>query len=151
MIAVFDSPVGRLAAKYERDVLTSLSFAPTAEILPAEDAFGRELFYQLNEYFIGKRRKFTIPLRLEGTEFRLKVWNALLQIPYGETWSYGELAGFIGRPEAARAVGGANGRNPIMILVPCHRVIAADGSIGGYTGGGPEIKRKLLCMEGVDI
>jgi methylated-DNA-[protein]-cysteine S-methyltransferase len=101
---------------------------------------------QLNEYFAGKRHEFSIPLDLRGTEFQLKCWRALLDIPYGETRSYGDLARAIGHPQAFRAVGMSNNRNPIAIVVPCHRVIAADGSLCGY-GGGLDIKRKLLDLE----
>jgi methylated-DNA-[protein]-cysteine S-methyltransferase len=105
-----------------------------------------EAIRQLGEYFTGQRRKFDLPLRLHGTEFQQRVWNVLREIPYGVTWSYGELARRIDNPNASRAVGLANGRNPISILVPCHRVIGADGSLTGY-GGGLERKRWLLAHE----
>jgi O-6-methylguanine DNA methyltransferase len=101
---------------------------------------------QLNEYFAGQRREFSIPLDLRGTDFQLKCWRALLDIPYGETRSYRDLARAIGHPNAFRAVGMSNNRNPVAIVVPCHRVIAADGSLCGY-GGGLDIKRKLLDLE----
>ncbi len=101
---------------------------------------------QLNEYFTGERREFSIPLDMRGTEFQLKCWRALLDIPYGETRSYRDLAQAIGHPNAFRAVGMSNNRNPIAIVVPCHRVIAADGSLCGY-GGGLDIKRRLLDLE----
>ena len=101
---------------------------------------------QLREYFSGRRRRFEVPLAPEGTEFQLKVWQALRGIPYGETWSYGQLARRIGKPRAARAVGAANGRNPLPIIVPCHRVIGADGTLTGF-GGGLKIKHKLLELE----
>jgi methylated-DNA-[protein]-cysteine S-methyltransferase len=101
---------------------------------------------QLREYFSGRRRRFEVPLAPEGTEFQLKVWQALRGIPYGETWSYGQLARRIGKPDASRAVGAANGRNPLPIIVPCHRVIGADGSLTGF-GGGLKIKQKLLELE----
>jgi O-6-methylguanine DNA methyltransferase len=101
---------------------------------------------QLNEYFAGQRREFSIPLDLRGTDFQLKCWRALLDIPYGETRSYRDLAQAIGHPNAFRAVGMSNNRNPVAIVVPCHRVIAADGSLCGY-GGGLDIKRKLLDLE----
>jgi len=93
------------------------------------------IFDQLNQYFLGKRNSFEIPLQLEGSEFELKVWNYLKKIPYGKTYSYSELAAEIGSPGSARAVGQANSRNPISIIIPCHRVITADGSIHGYAGG----------------
>jgi O-6-methylguanine DNA methyltransferase len=105
---------------------------------------------ELEEYFAGKRREFSIPLDLRGTEFQLKCWRALLDIPYGETRSYRDLARAIGHPQAFRAVGMSNNRNPIAIIVPCHRVIAADGSLCGY-GGGLDIKRKLLDLESAPV
>lgn len=103
---------------------------------------------QLNEYFSGDRREFDLPLRPEGTDFQRRVWSALLQIPYGETWSYLQLAQFVGSPRGSRAVGLANGRNPIPIVVPCHRVVGSNGSLTGY-GGGMERKRILLALEQV--
>ncbi|MCH5249925.1 MAG: methylated-DNA--[protein]-cysteine S-methyltransferase [Lachnospiraceae bacterium] len=101
---------------------------------------------QLKEYFAGKRREFDLPISLHGTDFRKKVWNVLRSIPYGETLSYGEVAAQIGNPKASRAVGGANNKNPVMIIVPCHRVIGADGSLTGF-GGGLPAKEYLLAME----
>jgi O-6-methylguanine DNA methyltransferase len=102
--------------------------------------------HQLDEYFSGKRRDFSIPLDLRGTEFQLACWNALLEIPYGETRSYRDIAQAIGHPHAYRAVGMSNNRNPVAIIVPCHRVIASSGSLCGY-GGGLDIKRKLIDFE----
>ncbi|MEZ5491622.1 MAG: methylated-DNA--[protein]-cysteine S-methyltransferase [Gammaproteobacteria bacterium] len=101
---------------------------------------------QLVEYFAGQRRVFTIPIAPQGTEFQLRVWGALVSIPYGETLSYGELARQIGKPSASRAVGAANGRNPIPIIIPCHRVIGASGRLVGF-GGGLGVKQKLLALE----
>ncbi len=101
---------------------------------------------QLGEYFAGERRTFDLPLAARGTPFQVRVWAALCDIPYGETWSYGRLATALGSPGAARAVGLANGQNPISIVVPCHRVIGADGSLTGY-GGGLDAKRWLLAHE----
>jgi O-6-methylguanine DNA methyltransferase len=101
---------------------------------------------ELHEYFAGQRRQFDFPLDLRGTEFQLSCWRALLAIPYGETRSYGDIARAVGRPRGFRAVGMANNRNPVAIVVPCHRVIAADGTLCGY-GGGLEIKRNLLQLE----
>jgi len=101
---------------------------------------------QLDEYFAGHRREFSFPLDLRGTGFQLACWHALLEIPYGETRSYREIAEAIGHPHAYRAVGMSNNRNPVAIVVPCHRVIASSGSLCGY-GGGLDIKRKLLDME----
>jgi O-6-methylguanine DNA methyltransferase len=102
---------------------------------------------ELEEYFAGRLREFSFPLDLRGTEFQLACWRALLAIPYGETRSYGDIARAVGRPTGFRAVGMANNRNPIAIIVPCHRVIASDGTLCGY-GGGLDIKRKLLELEG---
>jgi methylated-DNA-[protein]-cysteine S-methyltransferase len=105
-----------------------------------------DVIAQLREFFAGERTDFDIPLELEGTEFQVRVWNALRDIPYGTTISYGELARRIDQPTAARGVGMANGANPIAVIVPCHRVIGADGSLTGY-GGGVERKRLLLDLE----
>ena len=105
---------------------------------------------QLEEYFAGDRRHFDLPLELAGTDFQKSVWLELAEIPYGETVSYAELALMVGRPHAYRAVGQANGANPIPIVLPCHRVVASGGGIGGY-GGGLPMKRKLLTLEGVEV
>lgn len=102
---------------------------------------------QLREYFSGERREFSIPLAASGTEFQNKVWHALTTIPYGKTWCYKDLAIAVGNPKASQAVGGANGKNPISIIVPCHRVIGKNGSLTGYAGG-IEIKEALLKLEG---
>jgi len=102
---------------------------------------------ELEEYFAGKRREFTFPLDLRGTDFQKACWQALLAIPYGETRTYADIARAVGKPNAFRAVGMANNRNPIAIVVPCHRVIASDGTLCGY-GGGLDVKRKLLELEG---
>ena len=114
-----------------------------------EDSPGQMRPYvnELEEYFAGKRREFTFPLDLRGTDFQLACWRALLAIPYGETRSYADIARAVGKPNAFRAVGMANNRNPIAIVVPCHRVIASDGTLCGY-GGGLDVKRKLLELEG---
>lgn len=108
----------------------------------------QEYVQQLNEYFAGERHDFSFRLDLRGTPFQLKCWRALLQIPYGETRTYADIARAVGSPKGFRAVGLANNRNPIAIVVPCHRVIASDGTLCGY-GGGLPIKRKLLEFEGV--
>jgi O-6-methylguanine DNA methyltransferase len=102
---------------------------------------------ELEEYFAGQRREFNFPLDLRGTEFQLTCWRALLQIPYGETRTYADIARAVGKPTGFRAVGMANNRNPVAIVVPCHRVIASDGTLCGY-GGGLDVKRKLLELEG---
>ena len=101
---------------------------------------------QLDEYFAGSRRDFELPLDLQGTEFQIAAWNALAEIPYGRTASYGQQAASIGRPKAVRAIGGANGRNPVAIVLPCHRIVGADGSLTGF-GGGIEVKKWLLDHE----
>jgi methylated-DNA-[protein]-cysteine S-methyltransferase len=113
---------------------------PTVRPLP-------EAVRQLSEYFSGRRRQFDLPLRLIGTEFQMRVWQQLTAIPFGETWSYGQLAKRLENPSACRAVGLANGKNPIAIIVPCHRVIGADGSLTGFGGGLPR-KQWLLAHEG---
>ena len=110
----------------------------------------RECFNQLKEYFQGTRREFTIPIEAEGSEFQKKVWKALLDIPSGQTRTYKEIAIAIGNEKACRAVGMANNRNPISIIIPCHRVIGANGKLVGY-GGGLDIKEKLLNIEKIDI
>lgn len=101
---------------------------------------------QLEEYFDGSRRNFELPLDLQGTEFQVAAWNALAEIPYGSTASYGQQASSIGRPKAVRAIGGANGRNPVAIVLPCHRIVGADGSLTGF-GGGIAVKKWLLDHE----
>jgi methylated-DNA-[protein]-cysteine S-methyltransferase len=105
---------------------------------------------ELDEYFAGEREQFDMPLDLRGTDFQLACWRALIEIPYGETCSYGDVARKIGHPQAFRAVGMANNRNPVAIVVPCHRVIASGGSLCGY-GGGLDIKRKLLELERTNV
>ncbi|MDR3020476.1 MAG: methylated-DNA--[protein]-cysteine S-methyltransferase [Treponema sp.] len=106
----------------------------------------KETAKQLDEYFSKKRKNFDIPLLLRGTKFQMKVWNTLKEIPYGETRSYKELAEMTGNPKASRAVGMANNRNPLPIIIPCHRIIGSDGSLTGYAGG-LELKQKLLELE----
>jgi methylated-DNA-[protein]-cysteine S-methyltransferase len=152
----FDSPIGRLLLCTDGAALTGLYMdvagRPCARKPDwTEDARSGplpETVRQLTEYFGGARRDFELPMCLQGTEFQQRVWQALRQIPYGVTLSYGELAKRVSNPNALRAVGLANGRNPISILVPCHRVIGADGSLTGY-GGGLERKRWLLAHEGL--
>jgi O-6-methylguanine DNA methyltransferase len=122
--------------------------AETKALLFEESASSlRPYVCELEEYFAGKRREFSFALDLRGTDFQLACWRALLAIPYGETRSYGDIARAVGRPQGFRAVGMANNRNPIAIVVPCHRVIASDGTLCGY-GGGLDVKRKLLELEG---
>lgn len=147
-----DSPVGPLRLVADHEGLRRICFArdrhprpedTLGEHAPQRLAFARK---QLQEYFDGHRRGFDLPLRPIGTAFQLAVWQALRAIPYGETWSYAELARQLGRPTATRAVGAANGRNPLPIVVPCHRVIGRDGSLTGF-GGGLETKARLLQLE----
>jgi methylated-DNA-[protein]-cysteine S-methyltransferase len=147
-----DSPVGPLVLAGRDGALTNLRMQDQTHP-PADRAEWRddptsfaEVAEQLDEYFAGDRTTFDVELCLEGTDFQRLVWAALLDIPHGETCSYGELARAIGRPGAARAVGLANGHNPIGIIVPCHRVVGADGSLTGY-GGGLGRKRVLLDLE----
>lgn len=147
------SPVGPLFLAVSEKGLVRLEFEARMQRLDSRKVELREsrealapYLQELNEYFAGERRDFSIPLDLRGTDFQLKCWRALLDIPYGETRSYRALAEAIGHPHAFRAVGMSNNRNPIAIIVPCHRVIAADGSLCGY-GGGLDIKRKLLDLE----
>jgi methylated-DNA-[protein]-cysteine S-methyltransferase len=135
-------------------LLTDLVMQDQAHCTPVpdggvrDDDFFVDVTRQLDEYFAGSRTSFDIALQLQGTPFQRAVWAQLRDIPYGETISYGELARRVGNPKASRAVGLANGRNPIAVIVPCHRVIAADGTLGGY-GGGPERKTHLLELERV--
>ncbi|MCF7826536.1 MAG: methylated-DNA--[protein]-cysteine S-methyltransferase [Candidatus Marinimicrobia bacterium] len=155
-----DSPLGRLSLGQHPEGLCLLTLGegaretfifaiekmyPEAHLKESASAL-EETIDQLLEYFNGQRSIFEIKLFLKGTEFQRQVWSALKKIPYGKTISYGDLAKRLNKPGAMRAVGAANGQNPIPIIIPCHRVIAADGSLGGYTGG-LEIKRKLLDLE----
>ncbi len=148
------SPIGPLLLVGDGESLTGLHMVTShdrVELSGAlEDPQAAPLIaarLQLEEYFSGTRRIFDLPLRLEGTVFQQRVWRALVSIPFGETLSYRRLAERIGNPKAMRAVGLANGRNPIAVIVPCHRVIGADGSLVGF-GGGLERKRWLLAHEG---
>jgi O-6-methylguanine DNA methyltransferase len=143
------SPIGPLLLAASERGLVALEFGRGR--IPAEWVKSEEKIApfarQLEEYFAGRRRQFDLPLDLRGTDFQQRCWRALLKIPYGETRSYADIARAIGNPAAVRAVGLANGQNPIAIIVPCHRVIGSDGSLTGY-GGGLEVKRKLLELEG---
>jgi methylated-DNA-[protein]-cysteine S-methyltransferase len=148
------SPVGRLYLVGGGEKLQGLFFNPEKmqqhfkgeELTRGNSAVLKKTAQQLKEYFAGKRTRFSIPLSAAGTAFQKKVWQNLSKIPFGETVSYQGLARMAGKVKASRAVGGANGKNPICIVVPCHRVIAADGGIGGFTGGLAK-KRKLLAIE----
>ncbi len=122
---------------------------PDADLVESEGK-NQPVIRQLKEYFTGERKTFSVPLHLNGTEFHKKVWRALCEIPFGRTASYGEIAAQIGNPKAVRAVGQANHHNPIPIIIPCHRVIGANGHLTGY-GGGMDMKEKLLSHEGVAV
>ena len=144
-----ETPLGRLLLCADADALTEIRFDAKkvrTDASPVLEQAEREL----KEYFAGERKVFSVPVCLKGTPFQMRVWNALRGIPYGETVSYGEVAHRIGNPRACRAVGMANHRNPIPIVIPCHRVIGADGGMTGY-GGGLEIKRRLLELEGIHV
>ncbi|MCS6996851.1 MAG: methylated-DNA--[protein]-cysteine S-methyltransferase [Casimicrobiaceae bacterium] len=149
----FSSPIGTLLAIECAGAITDLHLV-TARRVPrvppgareVRTALLRSLERQLAEYFAGTRRRFDVPLAPRGTAFQQEVWAALCAIPYGQRRSYAELAHALGRATAARAVAAANARNPILILIPCHRVIAARGELGGYSGGVP-VKRFLLALE----
>lgn len=147
-----ESPVGTLFLSANEQGLTGLRFRETeekdGEAAGEEGAVISQAKRELEEYFAGKRTVFEVPLCLQGTPFQKKVWEALRQIPYGETRSYQEVAAMAGNPKACRAVGMANNRNPVSILVPCHRVIGKDGSLTGY-GGGLDVKTYLLKLENI--
>ena len=149
---VIESPVGRLLLAGNAQALTHVSFQdgrhptrPDPQWTYSETPFQTSI-QQLNEYFSGKRKTFKIKLAPEGTPFQRKVWEALQTIPYGHTLSYGQIANAIGKPQAVRAVGAANGRNPLSIVIPCHRVIGSNGKLVGF-GGGLSIKEALLSHE----
>jgi len=157
----FDSPVGRLFLAASANGLVALEFEHASQQPENPRRIRRErndvrwqesarhmraYVRELEQYFAGKRREFTFPLDLRGTDFQLACWRALLAIPYGETRTYADIARAAGKPQAFRAAGMANNRNPIAIVVPCHRVIASDGKLCGY-GGGLDVKRRLLELE----
>ncbi|MEV7084843.1 methylated-DNA--[protein]-cysteine S-methyltransferase [Streptomyces sp. NPDC093085] len=150
---VLESPYGPLTLVATDGVLSGL-YMREQRHRPPEESFGprdpepfTEAVRQLTAYFDGELTEFDVPFTLHGTAFQRSVWAELLRIPYGETRSYGELAGLLGKPGASRAVGLANGKNPISIIVPCHRVIGAGGGLTGY-GGGLSRKQRLLAFEG---
>jgi len=159
--AQIDTPIGAMVAMASGEGLTLLEFgdrpALPAEIAELEGRYGcviergcnavlRQTEIEIRDYFAGRRTKFEIPLVMPGNAFQHEVWSKLREIPYGETRSYGSMACAMGRPNASRAVGAANGQNRIAIVVPCHRVIGADGSLTGY-GGGQRRKRYLIDLE----
>lgn len=143
----YDSPIGPMTLVQEGEVLARLDFDVPSQPEEATPLL-LEACRQLREYFTGERKVFALPLAPEGTAFQKKVWAALRDIPWGETRSYGDIARAIGKPAACRAVGMANGRNPLPVFIPCHRVIGTNGSITGYSGG-LEKKRFLLRLEGI--
>lgn len=149
------SAKGLVALEFDARLPGQLSIRPNPRDLRSEDNFEfeassrlmRPYVEQMEEYFSGKRRKFDFALDIRGTDFQVSCWRALLSIPYGETRTYADIARAVGSPNAFRAVGMANNRNPLAIVVPCHRVIASDGTLCGY-GGGLDVKRRLLELEG---
>lgn len=153
MIMYLDTQFGRLGITGDQTEITRIFVADDrkeAEYEERETPLLLKAAEQLREYLAGQRRDFALPLRPQGTAFQKKVWQALTKIPYGETRSYKEIAEMADSPKGFRAVGMANNRNPIMIVIPCHRVIGADGSLVGY-GGGLPMKKGLLALEGVDL
>ncbi len=144
---IIDAPFGKLTLYSEDGALTAVRFGAAAD---ADDCTGDETLdcaaQQLEEYFSGARCAFSVPVRPQGTPFQMKVWQALMQIGYGETASYADVAGKIGNPNACRAVGMANNKNPLPIIIPCHRVIGKSGALTGYAGG-LEVKQWLLNLE----
>lgn len=152
---VVESPIGPLLLAGTDETLTHVYLPSTGMAAQGGDPGPitqplADAAAQLEEYFAGRRRSFDLPLDPGGTPFQVTVWRTLEEIPYGETVTYAELAVWVGRPGAFRAVGQANGANPLPIVCPCHRVVAAGGRLGGY-GGGLEVKRRLLALEGSEM
>jgi len=145
--AYYKSPIGKIRIRANESYITEVLFTDDFYKMDLIPHHVQNCINQLDEYFNGKRQKFTIEINPSGTEFQGRVWNELTRIPYGKTISYIELAKKLGDEKAIRAVGTANGKNPIAIIIPCHRVIGADGSLVGYAGG-KAIKEKLLHLEG---
>lgn len=142
----FESPVGTITVGYTEEAVVSVRTGSTLSFTSSFSPVAEQAVAQLMEYFSGRRRAFDFPIQPKGTAFQLSVWKALLQIPYGETRTYGQIAAAIGNPSAARAVGQACNRNPIWIVLPCHRVIGANRNLTGYEGG-LDLKQKLLDLE----
>lgn len=143
----YQTAIGILCIHDDEDSITRISFSESrAEGVKEETPVIANAHRQIEEYLRGERQEFDLKLSPKGTSFQQKVWNALLDIPYGETRSYGQIAMAVGNPKAARAIGMANNRNPIPIIIPCHRVVGADGKLIGYAGG-LDIKTKLLELE----
>ncbi len=151
-----ETPIGRLLLAGAEEILHYLGFPKGSMAMqPEADWQQNDLAFsqakqQLSEYFAGTRQVFDLPLSPAGTEFQRQVWQALQDIPFGQTCSYGELAKGIDRPKAVRAVGAANGQNPIPVIIPCHRVIGSSGKLTGF-GGGLDVKEYLLKLEGVEV
>lgn len=143
---VYNTIIGPIEIVEEDGYIVRLDFRIDEKIDTEETSLIKETYKQIEEYLLGNRKKFIVPIKLKGTEFPKKVWNALLEIPYGETMSYKKIAEKIGNPKACRAVGMANHNNPIAIIVPCHRVIGSNRKLVGYAGG-LDIKQKLLEIE----
>lgn len=150
------SPIGKITLVSSEDALVALyvhdELMPKLELAKKNESHQILLLaeQQLNEYFEGRRKKFDLPLSPEGTEFQVKAWKALSSIPYGKVWSYGQQAEYLKSPKAQRAVGGANGKNPIPIIIPCHRVIGSTGKLTGFSGG-MSMKVYLLKLEGHEV
>ncbi len=151
LFAIYSTELANFILEYKDNILLSLEKVDT-EITDygVKTEFTDKVMKELNEYFAGKRKTFTIKYSFDGTEFQNKVWQALCDIPYGETRSYKEIAIAVGNPKASRAVGLANNKNPISIIVPCHRVIGANGKLVGYAGG-LDMKETLLKLEKENI
>ena len=156
---IWESPIGPLGLTARDGMLRGIDLAPDPATFPPRPESGETMIgnprrldavqTQLEAYFAGKRRSFDLELDWDqGTEFQRRVWHELGRIPYGTTRSYGEIASRLGQPGAMRAVGGANNANPLPIVIPCHRVVQSDGSLGGFAGG-PAMKRRLLAVEGI--
>ncbi|WP_419643079.1 methylated-DNA--[protein]-cysteine S-methyltransferase [Victivallis vadensis] len=144
-----DFPFGRFGVEEKEGAVTHLYLNPAGAVLPAEERetpLLAEAMRQLAEYFAGERREFELPLAPEGTPFMRRVWAELVKVPYGAIATYGEIAERIGNPGGSRAVGLANNRNPIAIIIPCHRIIGSSGKLVGYAGG-VELKERLLALE----
>lgn len=142
----YETGLGSVTFIEEDGALLAISMQRSLEGVEKETSLTKEAYAQLSEYLNGKRKTFDLPFKMRGTQFQEQVWNALLDIPYGETRSYKQIAEAIGNPKAVRAVGMANNRNPLLIIVPCHRVIGKNGSLVGY-GEGLEMKEFLLRLE----
>lgn len=145
----YNTVIGNLSIIEEDGAVLRIAFEDSVSgILNKETPLIKKTYEQLAEYFVGERQIFDLPLKIEGTDFQLRVWNALQEIPYGEIRSYRQIATIAGNAKASRAVGLANNSNPLMLVIPCHRVIGSTGSLNGYAGG-VEVKEYLLNMEKV--